>query len=69
VTTITLEMVVPAVIGLYIDRQLGTVMVFLMLGVVLGLTMGIRGLVQLTKAMGTQPGTKGNRQSSDRPKE
>jgi F0F1-type ATP synthase assembly protein I len=47
VTTIALEMVVPGVIGLWIDRQLGTVLVFLVLGVALGMTTGVIHLVRL----------------------
>jgi F0F1-type ATP synthase assembly protein I len=48
VTTIALEMVIPGAIGLWIDQRLGTVMVFLMLGLVLGVTTGIMHLVRLT---------------------
>lgn len=40
-------MVVPGLIGLWIDRQLGTVMVFLVLGMVLGMTTAIWHLVRL----------------------
>ena len=51
-TTIALEMVVPGLIGLWIDRQLGTVMVFLVLGVALGMTTGMLHLVRLASAVG-----------------
>jgi len=40
-------MVVPGLIGLWIDRQLGTVMVFLVLGMALGMTTAILHLVRL----------------------
>ena len=50
-TSIALEMVLPGVIGLWIDRQLGTVMVFLLLGMILGVTLGMIHLIRLaTKA-------------------
>lgn len=48
VTAISLEMVLPGLIGFWIDRQLGTVMVFLVLGVILGMTTGMIHLVRLT---------------------
>ena len=48
VTTISLEMVVPGVIGLWIDQKLGTGMLFLVLGVLLGLGMGMWHLIKLT---------------------
>ena len=51
-TTISLEMVVPGLIGLWIDRQLGTVMVFLVLGVALGMTTGMLHLVRLASGVG-----------------
>ncbi|MHC4400416.1 MAG: AtpZ/AtpI family protein [Planctomycetota bacterium] len=47
ITAIALEMVVPGIIGLWIDRQLGTVMVFLVLGVAMGMTVGMIQLVRL----------------------
>ena len=50
VTTISLEMVVPGVIGLWIDRKLGTGMLFLVLGVLLGLGMGMWHLIKLADA-------------------
>lgn len=50
-TTIALEMVLPPVIGLWIDRQLGTVMVFLVLGAILGMTTGILHLVRLAASL------------------
>jgi F0F1-type ATP synthase assembly protein I len=59
VTTVSLEMVLPGVVGLWIDRQLGTVMVFLILGVVLGMTVGMIHLVRWTSSMSTgKPGKK-----------
>ena len=48
-TSIALEMVLPCIAGLWIDRQLGTVMVFLILGVVFGMTAGMIHLVQFAR--------------------
>jgi len=45
-------MVVPGLVGLWIDRQLGTVMVFLVLGMALGMTTGILHLVRLGSSVG-----------------
>ena len=50
VTTISLEMVLPGLVGFWIDRQLGTVMVFLVLGVILGMTTGTMHLVRLASS-------------------
>lgn len=48
ITAISLEMALPGVIGFWIDLQLGTVMVFLVLGVILGMVTGIMHLVRFT---------------------
>ena len=47
ITTVSLEMVLPPVIGWWIDQRLGTVLVFLVLGAILGLTTGIIHLVRM----------------------
>ncbi len=49
ITAVAMEMVVPAVIGLWIDRKLGTHVVFLIVGVVLGATGGIVHLLRLAQ--------------------
>lgn len=49
ITTISLEMVLPGVIGYWIDLRLGTKVVFLILGVILGFVGGIWQLIKLTK--------------------
>lgn len=49
VISIAMEMVIPGVVGLWIDRLLGTVMAFLILGVVFGMTTGMIHLVQFAK--------------------
>lgn len=47
VTAIALEMVIPGLIGLWIDWRLGTVAVFLGLGMALGMAAGILHLIHL----------------------
>jgi ATP synthase protein I len=50
ITSISMEMVVPGLIGYYIlDRWLGTKVLFLILGLILGLIGGIWQLIRLTK--------------------
>ncbi len=48
ITTVSVEMVLPAMLGYWIDQRLGTVMVFLVLGAALGLTGGIWHLIRMT---------------------
>ena len=49
ITSIVMEMVLPGVIGYWIDLRLGTKVVFLILGVILGFVGGIWQLIKLTK--------------------
>jgi len=64
VTTIALEMALPGLLGLWIDRQLGTVMLFLVLGVTLGMTVGMLHLVRMATTLhGDKPS---DRESSDK---
>jgi F0F1-type ATP synthase assembly protein I len=54
-------MVLPALLGYWVDQQLGTRMVFLILGVLAGLTGGIWHLIQITASIDRrqQPGQEG----------
>jgi ATP synthase protein I len=53
ITSISMEMVVPGLIGYYLlDRWLGTRIVFLILGLTLGFVGGIWQLIRLTKQNG-----------------
>jgi hypothetical protein len=45
-------MALPGVVGLWVDWQLGTVMVFLVLGMVFGVTGGMIHLVHLSRSIG-----------------
>ena len=48
-TTISLEMVLPGLLGYWADQYFGTGIVLLVVGVVLGFATGMRHLTQLTK--------------------
>jgi ATP synthase protein I len=50
VTTIALEMVLPGLLGYWLDRQLGTHLVLLVLGVILGFATGMWHLIKMTKS-------------------
>jgi len=50
VTGIGLEMAVPPVLGLWIDRKLGTGFAFAALGAILGLYVALRNLLRLAQA-------------------
>jgi F0F1-type ATP synthase assembly protein I len=58
VTSIALEMVIPGILGFWLDQNLGTVMVFLVLGVALGMTVGMIHLLRLAKSIGFGSPTK-----------
>ncbi len=47
--SISLEMVVPGLLGLWVDHQVGTLPLFLILGVIFGMTAGMIHLVQFAK--------------------
>jgi F0F1-type ATP synthase assembly protein I len=48
ITTVALEMMLPAVGGGYLDRRLGT-SYWTLIGLVLGMTVGLMHLLQMTK--------------------
>jgi ATP synthase protein I len=50
ITTVALEMVVPALIGYWIDLKLGTRLVFLILGTALGFVTGLMSLLRMTRS-------------------
>ncbi len=56
VTTISFEMVLPGMVGFWIDQRLGTKAIFLVLGVVLGFATGLWHLIRLGKS--SPPGGK-----------
>ncbi len=65
-TTISAEMVVPVVLGYWIDRWLGITAVFALLGGALGMTAGIWGLIRMANTL--QKDQARNRGTGNRPK-
>ena len=49
ITTISIEMVAPGLIGYWLDTKLGTKFVFMLAGFAFGLTIAIRHLLRLTE--------------------
>jgi F0F1-type ATP synthase assembly protein I len=64
VTTISVEMVVPILLGLWIDRQLGTKVVFLLVGTALGLWLGIWSLLRIAKRVSADDKESGGRRKN-----
>lgn len=62
ITTISMEMILPALVGYWLDQRWGTRPVFIILGTILGFTIGLMSLIQLTR----QPGA--NRKDNDNEK-
>ena len=58
-------MVIPGILGYWVDRQLGTLMVFLVLGVILGMTTGLMHLIRFTKTGRLNGGGPGGAASRD----
>jgi len=48
ITTISIEMVLPALLGHWADRKLGTRVVFVLIGAIAGMTLGLWHLLQIT---------------------
>ena len=63
ITTISLEMVLPAVFGHWLDQRLGTWFVFVTLGAIAGMTLGLMHLIQMTKPTGQDAS---DRESADK---
>jgi hypothetical protein len=51
VTTISIEMVLPIVLGVWADRRLGTKFLITLLGAAAGLWLGIWSLIRLTRGI------------------
>jgi F0F1-type ATP synthase assembly protein I len=49
ITAVAVEMVLPGAIGFWIDSKLGTKVLFLILGVILGFVGGMWQLIKMTK--------------------
>jgi F0F1-type ATP synthase assembly protein I len=56
IVTISMEMVVPGLIGYWLDQRLGTVVLFVLLGFAGGMTLAVWHLVRLTGKSGRANG-------------
>lgn len=59
VTTICVQMVVPVLLGYWLDLRLGTKAVFAILGGILGLSIGLWSLLRLTAPLRRPPDRRG----------
>jgi F0F1-type ATP synthase assembly protein I len=50
ITTVSLEMVLPGLLGLWIDNKLGTKILFAIVGFALGMVLGLRHLLTMTRS-------------------
>lgn len=62
ITAVALEMVIPAVIGYWLDERLGTVMVFVVLGAILGMASSLTHLLRMDSPPKTGISADGGRQ-------
>lgn len=61
--TVAMEMVLPGVLGLWLDKRLGTWLLFTLLGFIFGLTLAIWHLLKMTKPV--RPRNRGESHSED----
>ncbi len=66
VMTISIEMVVPGLLGYWADSRLGTGFLFLMLGMLFGVSLGIWQLVRLTQVESAKQLESGKQRPVDR---
>jgi hypothetical protein len=52
IIVVALEMVLPGMAGLWLDKQLGTIVLFMLIGFGLGCTAAVMHLVQMTRTDG-----------------
>jgi F0F1-type ATP synthase assembly protein I len=64
--TIALEMVVPILLGAWIDSRLGLKGVFVILGAVLGFTAGIWSLLRIAKPLQRPPSSPNEKSPPDK---
>ena len=66
ITTISLEMFIPALAGNWLDERLGTSHVLLIVGMILGFAIGLWSLIKLTQPPGPDRHTDGDPTKSRR---
>lgn len=59
VTTIAMQMALPGVVGFWLDKRLGTWLVFTGIGALVGLGAGMVSLIRLAQQGGRLPGSRG----------
>jgi F0F1-type ATP synthase assembly protein I len=60
ITAVCFEMVLPALLGYWIDQRLGTKILFVVVGCVLGVVGGMMTIVRMTRSL-TRPPKNGRR--------
>lgn len=55
VMTVSIEMVAPAVVGLWIDRRLKTLVLFTIIGLILGMSLGMWHLLKIARSADETP--------------
>jgi F0F1-type ATP synthase assembly protein I len=71
IMAVSAQMIAPPLVGYWIDQRLGTKLVFLLAGVLLGVAMGTMGMLRIVKsekgfvAHGRRPRSGGKRQGDD----
>ncbi|OHB78095.1 MAG: hypothetical protein A2W31_13225 [Planctomycetes bacterium RBG_16_64_10] len=63
--TVSFEMVLPGLVGLWLDRRVGTLPLLTLVGFGLGVTTAIWHLLQMTSAKPGHPATRGTGQRGD----
>ncbi len=56
VTTIAMEMAAPPLVGFWLDQKLGIRLVFVSIGAIAGLALGMMSLIRLTRSEGKHGG-------------
>jgi F0F1-type ATP synthase assembly protein I len=64
VTTISIEMVLPILLGVWADRRLGTKFVFVIFGAACGLWLGIWSLLRIAKMLSAEDKNSNPRQKN-----
>jgi F0F1-type ATP synthase assembly protein I len=69
ITSVALEMGLPGALGYWIDQKLGTWILFLVLGLVLGMTTGMIHLLRMVQHAEKKPGIRSKNDRGSRTKQ